>query len=59
MTMIAKPDGRGRVALARVIEQGRDYAVEKDQETGVVTLTPVVILADKEWGELNRKVAGE
>ena len=41
-------DSRGRVALGRWLQAGRQYMVETDAETGVVTLEPVgMVLSDE------------
>jgi hypothetical protein len=42
-----EPDTRGRVALGRWLQQGRQYIVQADPETGVVALEPVgLVLSD-------------
>lgn len=37
-----KPDGRGRVALAQVIDKDSHYAIATDDD-GAITLTPVAL----------------
>lgn len=43
---LAKSDNRGRVSLGRVISRTKKYLVESDPETGVITLTPAVVMRD-------------
>jgi hypothetical protein len=43
-----EPDTRGRVALGRWLQQGRQYLVETDPETGSVTLEPVGLVLSAE-----------
>jgi hypothetical protein len=46
-------DTRGRVALGRWLQPGRQYMVETDLDTGVVTLEPVgLVLSDEAAADL-------
>lgn len=51
MVILVSPDSRGRLALGRVV-QDKQYAVEVDGD-GVITLTPSVVLSERELDELN------
>ena len=48
-----EPDTRGRVALGRWLQHGRQYLVQTDVETGTVTLEPVgLVLSDDAAADL-------
>ena len=51
MVILVSPDSRGRLALGRVV-QDKQYAVEVDGD-GVITLTPSVVLSERELDDLN------
>lgn len=39
---MARIDAKGRISLRSLVDRTKTYLVEKDEETGVVSLTPVV-----------------
>jgi hypothetical protein len=46
-------DTRGRVALGRWLQPGRQYMVETDSDSGIVTLEPVgLVLSDEAASDL-------